>query len=72
MRFINQLKDIFKYNIMSIKVIVVIMILCCFIHENNSKSFFFLVVLYLYSANTKINAIMFFNYLGLSILYLIL
>ena len=51
------------------KLLAVFIIMCRSAHRNNSNYIPFLVIMYLYSAGAKVNAITLLNHLGLSVLY---
>lgn len=56
-------------HLASMKLLAVLVIMCRSAHRNNSNYIPLLMAMYLYSAGAKVDAIMLFNYLGLSVLY---
>ena len=65
-------KSAMTFHLASMKLLAILVILCRSAHRNNSNYFPLLVVIYLYSAGAKVDAITLLNHLGLSVSYNIL
>lgn len=62
-------KSLLIFLLVSVKFVVIFIIFCKFAHQNNSNYILLLVIIYLYFAGARVDAITLFNYLGISILY---
>lgn len=57
------------FQLIGIKIVVILVTLCCSTYQNNSNYIPLLIAIYIYLVGARVDAITFFNHLGLSVSY---
>lgn len=71
-RLISYAKTSIGLHLADMKVVAIFSILCKLAHQNNSNYLPLFIVLYLYSASTRVDILAFLNHLRISVSYNVL